>query len=282
MPRARLWRSVPRLIGFALLNLICVPLYVPLRLLPLRRWRRAVEIAYCAAALWLVGLTPRVTGRPAPGRGVLYVSNHVSYLDILVLNRLIDGSFVAKAEVATWPLIGLIGRLTRTVFIKRQTTEARKQSQEIVARLATGDNLILFPEGTTTGGQSVAPFKSSLLAIAEMPDVTDMVTIQPVSIAYTRYADGTPLTGERHRLYTWYGNVELMPHVMQVMGLIGADVEVVFHPPIARGMWTNRKDLTRRLQGEVARGVAETWRRLPSAPTSTAESGNGPRLTSAG
>jgi 1-acyl-sn-glycerol-3-phosphate acyltransferase len=253
---------VPRLVAFLVLNVVAVPMYSLLRLIRVPSWRRAVEIFYCGAAITLAGLKPQVAGAAVGGEGVLYVSNHVSYLDILVLNRLIDGSFVAKAEVANWPLFGLIGRLTRTVFIARKSVKAREQSEEIGSLLSAGRNLILFPEGTTTDGYAVSSFKSSLFAFSDVPTLAENITIQPVSIAYTRYADRTPLVGDRHKLYTWYGDVEFLPHFLRVMGLKGAQVQVQFHPEMRHGTWTDRKDLTRQLEAQVRDGVADAWRTI--------------------
>ena len=107
---------------------------------------------------------------PASGSGsgqpTLFLSNHVSYFDITVLGALIDGSFVAKSEVAGWPLFGMLAKLQRTVFVVRRQGQAGAQRDAVAERLTRGENLIVFPEGTSGDGTRALPFKSSLLAAA--------------------------------------------------------------------------------------------------------------------
>jgi 1-acyl-sn-glycerol-3-phosphate acyltransferase len=123
-------------------------------------------------------------------------------------------------------------------------------------RLRGGESLILFPEGTSTDGSGVMPFKSSLFNIAEnLPAGTNLV-VQPVSVTYVRTIDGTPLVGPLTELYCWYGDATLLPHLRRVFGLEGAIVEVRFHEPISVQEGTSRKDLARRCEAAAARGVA--------------------------
>ncbi|MFZ1415648.1 MAG: lysophospholipid acyltransferase family protein [Defluviicoccus sp.] len=248
--------------------LVLVPPYM-LSVGPARRLRLAQQFFFCRLMLWLTGLRVRTSGRRCSQGAVLYASNHVSYLDIPVLSLLLDASFIAKAEVKSWPLIGFIGRLTGTVFIRRQAAGAKRQRDEIADRLARGDNLILFPEGTSTDGAGVAPFRSSLFGVIDRPGTVDgtetidgteagsvPLLIQPVSLTYTRCADGTPLEGPARALYAWFGNASLLPHFKRVLGMRGAEVVVSFHEPLQAAAYTDRKYVTQLVREAVIAGVA--------------------------
>jgi len=148
------------------------------------------------------------------------VANHTSYFDILVLSSAARVSFVAKSEVASWPLFGTLARLQETVFIERakrsQTVEARDLIRE---RLAQGDALVLFPEGTSNDGNRVLSFKSALMGAAEAELGTDAqgrvrhVPVQPVSVSYVGLY-GLPMARDMRPLFAWYGDMELVPAFM--------------------------------------------------------------------
>lgn len=243
-----------RLLLTLLVNIVLMLAYA-LSLGPARRWRRPVQVVWCRALCFLAGLRVRQSGRVRTEGSTLFVANHVSYLDIPVIAQYADATFVAKADVARWPLFGQAAKLTGTIFVQRVGAEARSQRRQMLDRLALGENLMLFAEGTSTDGSAVAPFKSTLFGIAEnLPPGIDLV-VQPVSISYTRALDGTPLVGRWRELYCWFGDATMLPHLMRMVSLPGAEVELCFHEPIAAaGM--NRKELARRAQAAVAAGVA--------------------------
>ena len=148
--------------------------------------------------------TCRQIGAPTALRPALFASNHVSYTDITVLGSLIVGSFVAKSEVAGWPLFGWLAKLQRTVFVDRRVRSTASQRDAMTSRLAAGDALILFPEGTSGDGNRVLPFKSALFGAAEKMQQIEPIPVQPVSIAYTRL-DGIPLGRLLRPFFAWYG-----------------------------------------------------------------------------
>lgn len=241
---------------FLVANLVIVPLYAA-AVGPFRRWKRPFQVLWCRAMCRAGGLKVTTIGESCRDRPILYVANHTSYLDIPVISGAVDGSFVAKAEVAGWPLFGLIAKVTRTVFVKRVGSAARAQRDVLLARLQDGENLILFAEGTSTDGTAVAPFKSSLFGIAERLPPALSVTIQPLSITYTHDVDGMPLTGERRSLYCWFGETTMAPHIWRVLGLRGCRVELRFLEPLTVGSGTNnRKQLAAASEARVAAGVA--------------------------
>jgi lyso-ornithine lipid O-acyltransferase len=246
-------RAADRLLLTAIVNIVLMLAYA-MSLGPARRWRRPLQVLWCRALCSIAGLRVRQSGRVRTEGPTLFVANHVSYLDIPVIARYVDATFVAKAEVAGWPLFGHAAKLTRTIFIQRVGAEAPAQGRQMLDRLASGENLMLFAEGTSTDGSAVAPFKSSLFGIAEDPPPGIHLAIQPVSISYTRALDGKPLVGRWRELYCWFGEATMLPHLWRMVSLPGAEVELRFCEPIPAEM--NRKGLARRAQAAVAAGVA--------------------------
>jgi 1-acyl-sn-glycerol-3-phosphate acyltransferase len=204
----------------------------------------------------IFGLEIRIHGEPSLAGGTLYVANHVSYLDISVLGAVLNVPFVAKSEIAGWPVFGLIGRLGETLFIDRRTGQARGQRDALAARLAAGERLILFAEGTSSSGDRVLPFKSALFAALVPGDAARAIQMQPLTIAYPRFRGGLGIGHGMRPLYAWYGDMTLLPHIWSALGLPGAEVELRFHPPVAASDFSSRKALARHAEQEVANGLA--------------------------
>ncbi len=217
------------------------PLIVP------RVWHRGCCV--------LVGIERRVTGTADEKRPLLFVSNHVSYLDILVLGSVLKGSFIAKAEVARWPIIGALSRLHRTAFIERKALRAAAQRDALENRLAAGDSLILFPEGTSGCGTHIRPFKSSLFSVAGSLRSDIITTVQPVSIAYTRI-NGVPTGRSFGPFCAWYGDMTLAPHFWRFLGLGRTVVEVILHPAVSLDDFGSRKALATYCEKTIAQTVA--------------------------
>ena len=215
----------------------------------------------------IIGIDLQVRGQPAAGKPLLIVANHASYLDITVLGALIRGSFVAKAEIAKWPFFGLLAKLQRTVFIERRSAHAAKHRDEIARRLEAGDDLILFPEGTSSDGNRILPFKSALFSVAERELDGKPLAVQPVSVAYLKL-DGLPIGREWRPNVAWYGTMNMIAHAWNVFALGKLTVEVGFHPPLdlaarapdaaAPSGNLRRKMLAERSQAAVEAGFAES------------------------
>ncbi|MGH7045056.1 MAG: lysophospholipid acyltransferase family protein [Stellaceae bacterium] len=252
-------------LGSAALRLSRVMLYIgwTFGLMPIqgiglwlhRPWSATLPAFYHRGCCRILGFNLRTIGVPTATRPVLFASNHVSYTDITVLGALIIGSFVAKTEVAGWPLFGWLAKLQRTVFVDRRVRSTRAQREAMVARLAAGDALILFPEGTSSDGNHVLPFKSALFSAAEVACAAGPIAVQPVSIAYTRL-DGMPLGRLLRPFFAWYGSVELAPHLWTMLGLGAVEVVVEFHRPTSFGECGSRKALARYCETHVAGGMA--------------------------
>ena len=210
----------------------------------------------------VMGIRIKTIGLPnAPGRvGTLYVSNHVSWVDILVLGSVLPVNFIAKSEVRTWPLFGWLARLQNTVFVERsRRLQVRDQSNLIRERLLSGDSLVLFPEGTTTDGNYVYPFNSSLLGAITSGVETDQIPVQSVSIAFNGLG-GLPMGRAWRPLAAWPGTITLSEHLPGVLfeGLF--DVEVRFGQVITDAQMRHRKPLTAALHTEVRDMLADGLR----------------------
>ena len=218
------------------------------------------------AQLWqrfvcfLMGIRITVTGAPADDRPLLLLSNHNSWLDIPVLASVAPVSFIAKQEVAGWPVVGFLARTQRTVFVDRDRRQATgEQADEVAGRLSKGDIMVLFAEGTSSDGNKVLPFRSALVgaaqrAIAEGAD-GGVATVQPVAIAYPQML-GLPL-GRQHRpLVAWYGGTDLLPHLKRMLSEGGVDVNVVFGPAHRLSARDDRKKVTQEAGDLVRRLVA--------------------------
>ena len=189
-------------------------------------------------------------------RPLLIASNHISWTDITVLGSIADVSFIARHDVEGWPLVGFLSRLQRTIFIEReQRRKSGQQASEIAERLAMGDAMVLFPEGSTGDGNMIMPFKSALFGAASMMLAAggeETVWIQPVAIAYTRIY-GVPM-GRLHRpLAAWIGDQDLVSHVRGLLGSPAMDVELRFGQPIAFQRGTSRKETAQSMEAEVRR-----------------------------
>lgn len=192
---------------------------------------------------------------PTTVKPVLYVSNHASYLDILILGSVLDGCFVAKAEVAGWPGFGFLARVAQTVFIDRKRGATVRERDQLSTRLANGDSLILFPEGTSNDGNRVLPFKSAFFAVAQNKTAAgEPLPVQPISVAYTRL-DGRVMGRAFRPFYAWYGDMTLAGHLFTALGLGELTVEVVFHPVVTIADFADRKALANHCYDVVSNGV---------------------------
>lgn len=246
-------RAALRMTGYLVLTAVLLPVQIVAVLLD-RPLARRLPVFYHGLCCRLLGFTVTVKGRRSAHRPILFVSNHISYIDVMTLGSLIPGSFIARAEIAGWPLFGLLARLQRTVFIDRLGSRVTEQRDEISARLAAGDDLILFPEGTSDDGNSVLPFKSALFAVAERDAGGKPVQVQPVSIAYTRL-DGMPIGRYLRPHYAWYGDMSLIPHLWEMLGFGRVTVMVEFHPLVVGTEFASRKALAEHCYQVIASGV---------------------------
>lgn len=203
----------------------------------------------CMNACHILVLRRAIRGRPMRGAGA-YVVNHVSWLDIFVLNAGKPLYFVAKSEVSGWPGIGWLARGTGTVFIDRDRRQAAQQTRLFEDRLRAGHRLLFFPEGTSSDGRRVLPFKTTLFQAFHSERLRDVTRIQPVTLAYRAPA------GEDARFYGWWGDMALTPAILGVLAARRqGSVEVVYHTPLKVSEFPDRKTLATTAEAMVREGL---------------------------
>jgi len=207
----------------------------------------------------------RVVGAPVRDRAVLFVCNHVSWADILVIGTFAPVAFVAKSEVANWPLVGVAARLQRTVFVDRTRRHRTGQAVgEMVTRLNSGVSVVLFAEGTSSDGNRVLPFRSSLIGAVEesIAHGGGAITIQPMSIGYTGQ-QGMAMGRQNRPLVAWYGDLDFMPHFKNFCARGAVDAVVSYGEPFTADATCDRKTMAKRLESDVRALNAATLRGRP-------------------
>ena len=205
----------------------------------------------CRSAFVILGMPYKVTGHIMAERGAV-VANHASWMDVFTLNARKRVYFVSKAEVAKWPGIGWLARATGTVFINRNSREAKQQKHMFEERLKAGHKLLFFPEGTSTDGMRVLPFKSTLFAAFFSDELRDFLHVQPVTVVYRAPE------GEDPRFYGWWGDMEFGPHILKTLAARRqGSVEVIYHPALKVADFESRKALALACETVVRAGLPQ-------------------------
>ncbi|QIZ82436.1 lysophospholipid acyltransferase family protein [Thalassovita gelatinovora] len=203
----------------------------------------------CRNAFRVLGMGFATQGQWMKQRGAV-VANHSSWLDIFTLNARKRIYFVSKSEVAGWPGIGWLARATGTVFINRDPKEARAQKQIFEDRLLAGHKLLFFPEGTSTDGMVVLPFKSTLFQAFFSDHLRHEMHIQPVTVVYH-----APDAAD-DRFYGWWGEMDFGSHLLKVLAAPRqGKVDVIYHDPVAVDDFPNRKTLAAHVEATVRSGM---------------------------
>ena len=224
--------------------LLCLGFFFPLYALIItlnKRMGQAFFYHFCKLCGHCLNLRILVEGTPFQGP-TLFLANHISYLDIPILAAVLKANFISKAEVRQWPLIGAIAALQGCVFVSRRQKEMPHELQQIAAAMKAGHRLILFPEGTTTDGARVLPFKSSFLKIFSLIPLENHPAIQPVSIAL-RALDNRPVGRFFRKLYGWHGDIGFFPHLWALTGWGTLTIQVTLHPPLKASDYPSRAAL---------------------------------------
>jgi 1-acyl-sn-glycerol-3-phosphate acyltransferase len=176
-----------------------------------RRWRTMMVRRWARGICRIAGARIAVTG-PVPRAPFFLVANHLSYVDIVVLLALVDGVFVAKRELDRWPVVGYLTRLVGIIFLDRTSPrDAFRALGAIDARIAGGDGVIVFPEGTSSGGDDVKPMKPALFEWA----ARNQFPVHCVTLGYE-----TPPGWPRARsAVCWWGDMSFIPHVIRLCRL---------------------------------------------------------------
>lgn len=255
-----------RLLVIALTLAAMTALLAPLQILAIRRgWplARRLPFLWHRVAARVIGLRLHLSGAPAEGRPLLLVANHQSWADIVALGAVMPLSFIAKSEVAGWPVFGLLAKLQRTTFVAREARgRTGEQADAIGERLSAGDAMVLFAEGTTSDGNRVLPFKTALFGAAQASlkrSGTEAVLVQPVSIAYTK-VNGIAMGRYDRPLAAWPGDVELAPHLLAFLREGAVDAEIRFGEPIRFDAASDRKAVARRCESVVSALLSRSLR----------------------
>ncbi|OUS21805.1 1-acyl-sn-glycerol-3-phosphate acyltransferase [Rhodobacterales bacterium 59_46_T64] len=214
-----------------------------------RPWTPWITQMVCRAGLAIFGIRHRIHGERMNLRGAI-VANHTTWLDIFALNARKRIYFVSKSEVAGWPGIGWLARATGTVFITRDRKHAKQQQDVFESRLLAGHKLLFFPEGTSTDGMRVLPFKSTLFQAFFTEELRDHLYVQPVSVVYRAPK------GRDARFYGWWGDMEFGPHMLQTLAAPRqGSVDVHYHRPLKVSDFSDRKALAAACETAVRAGM---------------------------
>ncbi len=226
------------------------------------RQAKTLPHAYHKFVCRLLGIRVRISGALESGRPVLLVSNHVSWLDIPALSTVAPVSFVAKSEVGTWPFVSLLAKLQRSVFVDRsRRTLVKDKAGEIAERLAQGDNIVLFAEGTSSDGNRILPFRSSLFSAASIApraanDNGPEAVVQTIAITYT-HLHGLPILRHERPLVAWYGEMDMLSHAWNVLKSGPLDVTIRLGEPVRLASLRDRKELAAFSEAQVRKYYIE-------------------------
>lgn len=253
-------RAVVRLLLFLSLTAVCLVLAVFARVL-LGRMFQPIRRTWCLGVCAILGIRYDVEGEPLAVCPTIILANHVSYLDIPIIGGLTRATFIAKSEIANWPLFGLIAKVSGTMFIRRHWREALVQRNKLARRLGKGESFVLFAEGTSSLGLDTLPFKTSLLSVAEPWVMDKPIAIQPLTVAYRERADGIAFDRENAEEYAWVGDAELLPHLWQVLKSPGICITLSFGEPVMSWSVTDRKLLGSSMRAQVSSKLEQIRRR---------------------
>lgn len=286
----RALRAIRILSGFFLLTVPLMPLQFAFLKFS-QRYARSLPHWYHRQLCRLLGLRFTIDGELLADKPVLLVANHTSWLDIPAISAVAPVSFIAKKEVSRWPFVASLAKLQRTVFVDRQRRSAAASSAgEIAKRLAEGDKLVLFAEGTSSDGNRVLPFKTSLFAAAkpgrfrqgqagdnagpesatkpahsaqtDAPPSPSEARVQTLTICYT-HLHGIPLERAERPLVGWYGDMEMGAHAWELLKAGPLDVKIKVGPPVPLEEFADRKELARHSELEIRTELVRILRGRP-------------------
>lgn len=206
--------------------------------------RNRLKAGWSRRLLAVMGIELRVLG--ALPEGGLLVANHVSWLDIYVINAARPAGFVAKAEIRHWPLIGWLAQKTETLFIERGShRHAQHIAHEMAARLKTGHRIAVFPEGTTSDGRQVMPFHAALF----QPAISAGQPVQPLAI---RYRDAA---GRYTAAPAYIDEMSFGESVRNTLAQRGIVAELVVLPAIAVAATSDRRQLAKAAEDAIRAAI---------------------------
>ena len=197
--------------------------------------------------IWLLSIQINLEGEiDTSNNSNLYISNHLSYLDIPILGSTFPMRFVAKSEVEVWPLFGFLAKLGRTIFISRNRSDSLDQKNKIFKSLSSDEKVFIFPEGTTSDGNRVLDFKSSSFSAVEGQNFF----IQPIVIVYSDL-NGIPINRWLRPVIAWYGDMDLKPHLLKLARLRSIKVKLIYLDVVNTKNFCDRKGVSNYLENKI-------------------------------
>ena len=210
----------------------------------IKKW---LPVLFHKMLLWLLSVEVEIVGKTDQSKkSNLFISNHLSYLDIPILGSKLPMRFVAKSEVESWPIFGFLAKIGRSIFIRRNKIDTLNQKNKILDVLSSGEKVFIFPEGTTSDGNRVLEFKSSSFSSVE----NQSFKIQPIVILYS-HLNGIPINRWLRPMIAWYGDMDLKPHLFKLIGLMSIKAKLIYLEPVNTQNFENRKDLCNYLEGII-------------------------------
>lgn len=250
-----------KIASFLALTLITIPLQALDRLLLEKtRFFYIIPTMYFKITAWIFQIKTKQIGNKHNGQ-VVFVGNHLSYIDIPVIGGKLDATFISKADVRNWPLFGILSALAKTIFIERSRNAVQKCISDIQKMLNEGRSLILFPEGTSTNGLKVLPFKSTIFELFLNETLKDSLYVQPFTVSLEKIDGKTITDATQHDLYAWYGDMTFMPHLWQLAKTKGTIVTLTLHEARKASDYDDRKSFALDCQQDVEQELKKS---LPS------------------
>ena len=257
MSETRFYRALFKLFFLVLWFLILLPFQFFSLILNLHS-RKIIPMVFHKGVIFILDIKISRYGEMPSKEPVLLVGNHASYLDIIILGCSAPISFIAKKEISDWPVFGFLAKLQRTIFIERKALRVGEYSNLVSERLKSNETLVLFPEGTTSDGNRVLPFKSALFSVFEYNKIDK--PLQSFTICYTGF-NGLPMGRRNRPLVAWFGNMTLVKHLWNLMSLTNLNVTIIFHQPFhILGM--NRKQIALMARNQVAKGLDSAYGKI--------------------
>lgn len=251
--------AVFKMAAFLLLCLAVIPVQALILVFHDGKYARLVPYFWMNGVCKIFGIRVKASGVPYTDQQTIYVSNHLSYLDIPVIGSLLKVRFVSRKDAGNWPLFGWLVKLGQTAFVERSRGAIKGDAGAVSAVLERGFSLVIFPEGTSTDGLEVLPFKSSLFSLAMREDIPDL-NIQPITLRVLN-ADNKPLKTQDDRdIYAWHRGLDtpFFVHLWLFAQRKGAEISVTFHPPVKANDYKDRKTLAKACYDTVSNGLTQS------------------------
>lgn len=216
-----------------------------------------VPFAFHKSLCWVFGIKKKIQGNVTTKKQVVYIGNHLSYLDIILMGSFLRANFVSKDDVQKWPVLGLLATLSHTIFISRVPSKALQSIKQMKTALENKRSLIVFPEGTSSSGKQVKPFKSSFFDIFLKSEKKESLIIQPFTIGLVKTDNHKVATDKDYDIYSWYGDMDLQPHIWKLAKSKGAELIIRFQPEIQIKKYNDRKKLSADCYEQVSNSLSD-------------------------